>query len=166
MVTHEYGDPRLWTTAGTRMLMNEEIPVLDEYKDKFEQVDVTMIDKRAEMGSQLKKMIPMTLRQLLDEYDTLKQVNDIECDRSWCYQGCNFSTRSAERYEKFLLVGVNAFSIACSFRVNLDVVHGDSSAFFLLFESAGRLLYGLLDSIFQFMVYWVIGVLADHSESI
>ncbi|KAM7250426.1 hypothetical protein ACFE04_022309 [Oxalis oulophora] len=73
MVTHEYEDPRLSTTAGTRMLMNEEIPVLDEYKDKFEQVDVTMIDKRAEMGSQLKKMIPMTLRQLLDEYDTLKQ---------------------------------------------------------------------------------------------
>ncbi|KAM7251755.1 hypothetical protein ACFE04_023638 [Oxalis oulophora] len=92
----------------------------------FEEVDVTMIDKRAEMGSQLKKVIPMTLRQLLDEYDTLKQlqsficrfnlkktphcfghctyvckvkVDDIECDRSWCYQGCKFCKRSFEHYE-------------------------------------------------------------------
>ncbi|KAM7252217.1 hypothetical protein ACFE04_024100 [Oxalis oulophora] len=81
MVTHEYGDPRLWTTSGTRMLLNEEIPVLDEYKDKFEQVDVTMIDKRVEMGSQLKKAIPMTLRQLLDEYDTLKHAASFAHDQ-------------------------------------------------------------------------------------
>ncbi|KAM7252418.1 hypothetical protein ACFE04_024301 [Oxalis oulophora] len=103
MVRHKYGDPRLWTTAGTRMLMNEDILLFDEYKDKFEQVDVIVVDKRAEMGIQLKKAITMTLRQLLDEYDTLKQgatyvctvkVDDIDDDRSWCYQGYKFCARS------------------------------------------------------------------------
>ncbi|KAM7256687.1 hypothetical protein ACFE04_012428 [Oxalis oulophora] len=36
------GDPR--------MLINEEIPVFDEYKDKFEQVDVTMVDGDSASG--------------------------------------------------------------------------------------------------------------------
>ncbi|KAM7264883.1 hypothetical protein ACFE04_002566 [Oxalis oulophora] len=120
------GDPRLWTTTEPKT------------------IDVIVFDKRAEMGRQLKKAITMTLRQLLDEYDTSKlgttyvctaKVDDIECDRSWCYQGCKFCTRSLEHYEnsywcKKCGVVDGAFS---RFRANLNIVDGDSSAFFLLF---------------------------------
>ncbi|KAM7250305.1 hypothetical protein ACFE04_022188 [Oxalis oulophora] len=102
------GDPRLWTICGTRMLINEEIHVFDEYIEKFQQLDIKVLDKRVEMGNQLKKAIPMTLSGLLTEYNTLKQgvtyvctvqVVDIDDNLPWFYQGCKFCTHAVEHHE-------------------------------------------------------------------
>ncbi|KAM7260323.1 hypothetical protein ACFE04_016064 [Oxalis oulophora] len=106
------GDARLSTTSGTMMLMNEEI-------DVFHQSDITINDKRIELGTQLKRAIPMTLQSLLTQYDELRQGQTYICTTD--------------------VVGIDD-----GYRVKLDVVDGESSAFFLLFESADRSVFGQL----------------------
>ncbi|KAM7260278.1 hypothetical protein ACFE04_016019 [Oxalis oulophora] len=102
------GDARLSTTSGTMMLMNEEIPVFDQYKDRFHQSDITINDKRIELGTQLKRAIPMTLQSLLAQYDELRQGQTYICTTNvvgiddgypWCYLGCKFYTRRVEHHE-------------------------------------------------------------------
>ncbi|KAM7253580.1 hypothetical protein ACFE04_021734 [Oxalis oulophora] len=90
------------------MLTNEEIHVFDQYKDSFNRSDIRLTDKRIELGTQLKRAIPMTLQSLLTQYDELKQgqtyicttkVLDIDDKYPWCYLGCKFCTREVEYHE-------------------------------------------------------------------
>ncbi|KAM7270378.1 hypothetical protein ACFE04_029592 [Oxalis oulophora] len=101
-------DARLSTTSGTMMLMNEEIAVFNQYKDRFHQSDITINDKRIELGTQLKRAIPMTLQSLLTQYDELRQGQTYICTANvvgiddaypWCYLGCKFCTRRVEHHE-------------------------------------------------------------------
>ncbi|KAM7253105.1 hypothetical protein ACFE04_007705 [Oxalis oulophora] len=147
------GDTRLSTTSGTIMLMNEEIHLFDQYKDRFHQTDIMLNDKRIELGTQLKKAVPMTLPSLLSQYDELKQgqiyictakVVQIDDRYPWCYLGCKFCTRRVEHHETSYWCkkcGVVDGTLS-RYRVNLDVVDGDCSAFFLLFESTARSVFG------------------------
>ncbi|KAM7271072.1 hypothetical protein ACFE04_030286 [Oxalis oulophora] len=102
------GDARLSTTSGTMMLMNEEIAVFDHYKDRFQQSDIIINDKRIELGTQLKRATPMTLQSLLTQYDELRQGQTYICTANvvgiddgypWCYLGCKFCTRRVEHHE-------------------------------------------------------------------
>ncbi|KAM7273810.1 hypothetical protein ACFE04_028474 [Oxalis oulophora] len=147
------GDARLSTTSGTMMLMNEEIVVFDHYKDRFQKSDITIIDKRIELGTQLKKATTMTLQSLLTQYDELKHGQTYVCTADvvaiddgypWCYLGCKFCTRRVEHHETSYWCkkcGVVDGTLS-RYRVKLDVADGESSAFFLLFESAGRSVFG------------------------
>ncbi|KAM7259317.1 hypothetical protein ACFE04_015058 [Oxalis oulophora] len=90
------------------MLMNEEIAVFDQYKDRFHQSDITINDKRIELGTQLKRAIPMTLQSLLTQYDELRQGQTYICTTNvvgiddgdpWCYLGCKFCIRRVEHHE-------------------------------------------------------------------
>ncbi|KAM7270320.1 hypothetical protein ACFE04_029534 [Oxalis oulophora] len=147
------GDTRLSTTSGTIMFMNEEMPVFDQYKDRFQQSNIMLNDKRIELGTQLKKVVPMTLQSLLTRYDELKQGQTYICtakvvqidDRyPWCYLGCKFCTRRVEHHETSYWCkkcGVVDGTLS-RYRVNLDVVDGHSSTFFLLFESSARSVFG------------------------
>ncbi|KAM7260502.1 hypothetical protein ACFE04_011175 [Oxalis oulophora] len=146
-------DARLSTTSRTMMLMNEEIAVFDQYKDRFQQSDITINDKRIELGTQLKRATPMTLQSLLTQYDELRQGQTYICTANvvaiddgypWCYLGCKFCTRRVEHHETSYWCkkyGVVDGTLS-RYRVKLDVADGESSAFFLLFESTGRSVFG------------------------
>ncbi|KAM7253564.1 hypothetical protein ACFE04_021718 [Oxalis oulophora] len=102
------GDTRLSTTSRTMMLINKEILVFNQYKDRFNQSNIKVTDKRIELGTQLKKTMPMTLQSLITQYDELKQgetyiytakVLGIDDRYHWCYLGCKFFTRGIEHHE-------------------------------------------------------------------
>ncbi|KAM7255056.1 hypothetical protein ACFE04_020297 [Oxalis oulophora] len=111
--------------------------------------------------------MPMTLYSLLAQYDELKQGKTYICTTKvlliddkypWCYLGCKLCTRGVEHHETTYwckVCGV-ADGTLSRYRVKLDVVDGHSSAFFLLFESIVRSVFGhakdsaiSLDDIFE-----------------